>query len=425
MTAHLALASAINNIPDSWEVTRFRFVARLRTERNTQGTAPLLSLSAAHGIQERDEGGLGRQAPSDGSIPTYWLVHPGDIVVNPMWLIEGGIAASNMFGAVSPAYRVYTPSSNADTRYLHHLLRSQPYLEQYNQYIRGVTTFDRSVTKDDFHDLPVILPSLEEQRRIADFLDAETSRISHLSTLCSQQISRLTERQISHLSQLQVELAESYGSLRLRYAIFRIEQGWSPQCEDRIVQDGEWGVIKAGCVNGGIFDPYQHKTLPSDVPPRTEYQLRPGDLLMSRASGSSDLIGSVGIVPDLRMKLLLCDKVYRITPDPTRVTTSFLAHMLRTHRVREHIKMGISGAEGMANNLPVSTIKDCEIPAAPLEIQQKVSRILDEMIVSHRKLTCALEKQLSLLEERKRALITAAVTGQFDVSTASGRGIED
>jgi type I restriction enzyme S subunit len=279
------------------------------------------------------------------------------------------------------------------------------------------------VTKEELARVPIPIPDLAEQRRIADFLDAETNRIDKLTAMRFTQSRILADRSTSRLSTTYEELCRNYGTVRLRHLLMRIEQGWSPQCEDRLVSGDEWGVVKAGCVNSGAFDPGQHKALPADTEPRTEYALKEGDLLMSRASGSTELIGSVGIVPSLKHNLLLCDKLYRLTLDRNLGQPCFLAHMLRSHAVREHIKMSISGGEGMANNLPTSVVKDCVLPKAPLAAQEAATNALNADAAKVQRARSALQRSIDLLSERRQALITAAVTGQFDVSTASGRNV--
>ncbi|MEV8394550.1 MULTISPECIES: restriction endonuclease subunit S [unclassified Streptomyces] len=280
------------------------------------------------------------------------------------------------------------------------------------------------VTKEELGSVSIPVPPLEEQYRIAGFLDAETARIDQLSAAHKNQISLLAERHLSWLSGLSAQLVNKYGAVRLRHVLAGMEQGWSPQCEDRLAGEGEWGVIKAGCVNGGTFDPLQHKRLPLSVEPRRQYRLRAGDLLMSRASGSTELIGSIGVVPELDRNLLLSDKIYRLRVDRTRARSHFIAHMLRTHPVREHVKLGISGAAGMANNLPTSVVKDCVLPDAPLKEQDSAIVEMRRMGIVVDRTRAALNRQVGLLAERRQALITAAVTGQFDVTTASGRGVD-
>jgi type I restriction enzyme S subunit len=280
------------------------------------------------------------------------------------------------------------------------------------------------LSADRVRSLTIQLPDIHEQRRIADFLDTKITKLDHLIKLHKKQNTILRERQQAIVSTVSNRLIEAYGEIKLRRLLLRMEQGWSPQCEERPAEDDEWGVIKAGCVNGGTFDPSQHKALPKHISPRQEYKLEENDLLMSRASGSSELIGSVGIVPHTSKNFLLCDKIYRLKLDRTKANERFIAHMMRSHSIREHIKMGISGAEGMANNLPTGVVKNCSIPAAPLAVQTDTAEYLDNQFASSQTLISLLDRQIELLAERRQALITAAVTGQFDVSTASGRGVE-
>lgn len=315
------------------------------------------------------------------------------------------------------------PRAGADGRYLGWWARSAFGSGVFASIASGANIYHLSAER--VRTLPVRLPPLKEQRRIADFLDAETARIDHLLSLQSRQLSLLSAHHLSRLSETSEKLMKEYGKIRLRHLLTKMEQGWSPQCEERPAEDDEWGVIKAGCVNSGEFDAFQSKALPQEIEPRLEYALKPGDLLMSRASGSPELIGSTGIVPDIRANLLLCDKIYRLTVDHTRASSAFIAHMLRSHTVREHIRNGISGADGMANNLPTPIVKDCVLPNVPLGKQGDIVAELMRDRKATASARSALQRFTSLIAERRQALITAAVTGQIDVSTASGRGIEE
>jgi len=180
--------------------------------------------------------------------------------------------------------------------------------------------------------------------------------------------------------------------------------------------------MRAGCVNGGVFREDDNKRLPDGLEPETRYEIRPGDLLMSRASGSLDLIGSVAVVPSsVRGRLLLCDKVYRLSPD-VGWSSSFLATTLRSHKNRELIRLGVSGAEGMANNLPSGVIRGLVVPNVPLGQQEVSTSIASEVESEARSGAAWLAASVGLLGECKQSLITAAVTGEIDVTTA-GSGI--
>lgn len=179
--------------------------------------------------------------------------------------------------------------------------------------------------------------------------------------------------------------------------------------------------MRAGCVNGGTFREEDNKHLPDHLTPRAEYEIKPGDLLMSRASGSLDLIGSIAVVPaSVRPHLLLPDKIYRLIPGGNW-TSEFLAHAVRSYRNRELIRQGTSGAEGMANNIPSQTVRDLEIPAVPLPDQATLSSSFAADNDTLTRFAAAIDAQVALLQEYKQSLITAAVTGEFDVTTASTR----
>ncbi|MFD7937770.1 restriction endonuclease subunit S [Streptomyces sp. NPDC059755] len=306
-----------------------------------------------------------------------------------------------------------------DPKFLAYMLQAESTRQTLDAQVQSVTRSHQRVAPEDVTHLNLELPPLDEQRRIADFLDAETARIDQLVELRASQLESTGARMLNQLSRTADDLRGRHGTVKVRHVLQKIEQGWSPQCEDRLTTEGEWGVVKAGCVNGGTFDENQHKALPASTPPELRYRLRAGDLLMSRASGSVDLIGSIGVLPEgLPSNLLLCDKIYRLCMDRTRMSPDFVALMLRTHRVREEIKLGISGADGMANNLPTATVTNLPLPDVPLSMQ---GRVVDELQAQHGVTQAAqqlLKSQLAVLAERRQALITAAVTGQFDVTTA-------
>ncbi|MEV8002823.1 restriction endonuclease subunit S [Streptomyces parvus] len=409
---------------------RIKDVARINQNTLPESTDPSFrfryidigAVDSSGNVAVPDHDSIFSSAPSRARRKAF----PGSVLVSTVRTYLRAIAAVPEHESpliFSTGFAVLDAEPGVSGRFLGYHCRSQPFVDEVVARSTGVSY--PAINASEIGNLPVSLPSLKEQHRIADFLDAETSRIDTLTSMRRHQSRLLIARSASQLSALRQNLCDAHGTVRLRHLLTKIEQGWSPQCEDRLTRTGEWGVVKAGCVNSGTFDPLQHKTLPSDIEPRLEYALEEGDLLMSRASGSQDLIGSVGIITCAPSNLLLCDKVYRLTVDRTLTKPDFVAYMLRSHSVREHIKLGVSGGEGMANNLPVAVVKDCVLPNMPLSTQAEVVRSLDQGVEVTARARAALKESISLLAERRQALITAAVTGQFDVSTASGRNVTD
>lgn len=110
-----------------------------------------------------------------------------------MWLVGGGIGVTGMLGAVSPDYRVFRLTSG-DSAYFHELLRSQPYLDQYQLYTRSTTTFDRRVQQAHLDNLPVLIPPIEEQHRIVLTFVAESAAVRKLIAKAERFIELSKER---------------------------------------------------------------------------------------------------------------------------------------------------------------------------------------------------------------------------------------
>jgi type I restriction enzyme S subunit len=175
----------------SWEVVPLRRVARLSSAVNSDGEAPLLSLTIRGETVPRPPD---RQPPGPEYLLRYNQVRPGQLVVNPMWLVGGSIGVASRSGAVSPDYRVYDLDSRLRPAFAHHLLRSEPYRDQYQLLMRADTTFDRRVTKDDFHEVLVPVPGLAEQDSICERLDRLAARLDPVREGLERQLDLLGER---------------------------------------------------------------------------------------------------------------------------------------------------------------------------------------------------------------------------------------
>ena len=348
---------------------------------------------------------------------------PGDLLVTKDGTIGKVGLVSDLPGLAtlnSGVFRV-RPNDAIDSRYLLWVLNSD-LLREFQERIGGGSTISHLYQRD-FKRFQVPLPPVEEQRRIADFLDEQVARIDEARAGVDRLVKGIEEQLASWVAHGFDSQTAKRGLVPLRRHLLGIGQGWSPQCDDRLPDDGEWGVLKAGCVNGGQFRPMELKALPENVQPRTEYLVKPGDLLMNRASGSVELIGSAAVVgEEVAPRSLLCDKVYRIRLADDW-NAYYFAAIWTAPQIRDQIRIGTSGAEGMANSLPADWIRTIQIPNVN-EADQ--ATWLDEYGMRYRSSSEAIsaaDALSSLLEERKRALITAAVTGELDVTTARPIGM--
>ncbi|KHQ51990.1 restriction endonuclease subunit S domain-containing protein [Mameliella alba] len=251
----------------------------------------------------------------------------------------------------------------------------------------------------------------EEQRRLIALLkEKRQAVISHAVTKGLDPAAPMKPSGIDWLG----DIPAHWEAVQVRRVFAGFEQGWSPDCHAKPAAYGEWGVLKTGCVNGGIFRDTENKTLPEETEPCVRLEVMPGDLVMSRASGSPQLIGSMALVQNTQPKLMLSDKLFRILLQDAQ-EPAFIAWLFGSNPIREQIVLAISGAEGMANNLPQSKIKEILVPLVPQDEQQQIAAYLDAQTRRMDTLTAEAERAITLLQERRSALISAAVTGKIDV----------
>ncbi|MEV6307402.1 restriction endonuclease subunit S [Streptomyces sp. NPDC051840] len=346
-------------------------------------------------------------------------LHPAQTVILSRTASVGFSAIMGHDMATSQDFATWTCGPRLDPRYLLHALRGMA--PDLKRVATGST--HKTIYMPDIEQLRVPLPPLEEQRRIADFLDSETARIDRLAELQRKMAVGLNEREAAQLDIDIDDLISRAGTVPLRRFIWSVDQGSSPQCEAVPASEDEWGVLKVSCLRPGVFDPRENKRLPAEIQPDPRNEVREGDLLITRAN-TPQLVGSTAVVRQVRKKILLSDKIFRVRLSEN-ISPEYVAAVARGSRVRSLSAAGSNGASSSMANIRFEEIKQWPMPAVSLPEQMQ----LVERVSRSRKQLDALRpmvnQRLVLLAERRQALITAAVTGQFDVSTASGRNVTD
>src|SRR5690606_6754760 len=96
-----------------------------------------------------------------------------------------------------------------------------------------------------------------------------------------------------------------------------------------------------------------------------------------------------------------------------RVNPRFIGWFMLTTTGRDQLNEGAVG--GTKVQLALDDIRGLRVPTAPLEKQSRIAEHLDEQTAKIDQLISETERFIDLSRERRSALITAAVTGQFDV----------
>ena len=326
-----------------------------------------------------------------------------------------------------------------DGEFLFRALQSRDIAYQLHEQANGVTRYGLSHNAIKSVWIPV--PPLPEQTAIARFLDHADRRIQRSIRAKEKLIALLEEqkRAVIHevvTGRIDVRTGRPYRAYktsgvewfeqlpahweirRLKSIVRRIDQGVSPQAENRLADNTSWGVLKAGCVNGGVFRETEHKRLPLQTAVDPVLAVRTGDVLVSRASGSARFVGSVGRIPSLRHNLILSDKTFRPIFNHA-VDPDFMVLAMNCRYYRQQVEQAISGAEGLANNLPLSSLKSFRFAVPPLHEQRRIVTCLRDFTDKLTASTTRTTREIALLNELNATLITNVVSGKVDVREAA------
>jgi type I restriction enzyme, S subunit len=422
----------LGKVPGHWELTRIgsRFTERRAKVSDTE--FPPLSVTK-NGIVPQ----LETAAKTDDN-DNRKCVLAGDYVINSRSDRKGSSGLSSLDGSVSLINTVISPDETMHGAFVHHLFRSVSFQEEYYRYGKGIVADLWSTNYGEMKAITLAVPPADEQQAIAAFLDRETAKIDALVAEQERLIALLKEKRqavISHAVTKGLnphapmkdsgiewlgEIPAHWELVRIKNVVASIEQGWSPQCDATPVDgDDQWGVLKVGCVNGDRFNPRENKVLPPELDPIPELSLRAGDVLISRAN-TRELVGSAALVEQDFERLLLCDKLYRLRLKTAAALPGFLTLFLRSGMARSQIEVAASGASSSMLNVGQAVILELALPLPPLLEQAEIFAQVRDRRQQFESLLTDAQAAITLLQERRAALISAAVTGKIDV-----RGLVD
>ncbi|MGP5118282.1 restriction endonuclease subunit S [Corynebacterium casei] len=186
---------------ENWGQVPFHTLFRRIPKRTGYGDKELLSVYRDYGVIIKSDRDDNSNRPGE-SLDDYQLVKLGDLVLNKMKTWQGSLGISAYEGIVSPAYFVYEPQGEFDSRYMHYLLRSQPSIDYYGAHSKGIRVNQWDLQPEYLDKMKVRFPPLEYQQRIADYLDRETSEIDAAVADLDRYVELLDKRRRVMIAQL-------------------------------------------------------------------------------------------------------------------------------------------------------------------------------------------------------------------------------
>lgn len=307
----------------------------------------------------------------------------GDLV----FTVRGTIGKVALVGAkhngaqLSPnLIRISPDHSKVDPQYLWYFFI---WVRNTNEAVIQNAATVATVKASDLANLPIPLPPLDEQKRIAAILE----EADH---------ARRTRRFTQGVSDgfLQEVFVEIFGDpvtnpmrwevVHLNKHVRKIDSGWSPVCEGQRSNSDEWAVLGLGSVTWSVFDPTENKKLPDDIEPRPEVEVKSGDVLFVRKN-THDLVGNSVFVHRTPQRLLLPDTIFRfVFSDSGCLCPEYLWGLISNPQFKKYkIQILASGTAGSMPNISKTKLMDVDIPLPSVELQRRFANIVHEKEITH------------------------------------------
>lgn len=300
-------------------------------------------------------------------------------------------------------------------RFAYYYLSSDPFQHFMMSALVTGATNQIELSADRMGSSPVPLPPMEEQRRIAGFLDSETWRIEQLVEKRARQRSLIGEKAYASLDELMCYRGK-FSDTRLH----RITDPVRPVQYGIVLPGPDYPggvpIIKGGDIAGDRLSlDLLKRTDPSIDAQYSRSRVKAGDLVIA-IRGS---VGEVARVPgDLSGANLTQDSA-RVAP--YGVDSDWLSLVLITPTVQDRVMSMITGAT--ITGINIADLRRVVIPVPSAHEQAALGRRGRQVMDAAREAELALTRSTRLLTEHRSALITAAVTGQIDVTTTRGADV--
>lgn len=158
-----------------WQKIKLGEIFKERNETRCE-ELPLLSITADKGLILQSESDKKDISNDDKS--KYKRIYPNDIGYNTMRMWQGRSALSSLEGIVSPAYTIVTPKVDVDMMFVSELIKQPRVVYDFWTHSQGLVGDTLNCKFHDFSQVKVAIPSLPEQKAIAEVLTAADNEIA-------------------------------------------------------------------------------------------------------------------------------------------------------------------------------------------------------------------------------------------------------
>lgn len=414
----------IGDIPKDWELSKIGQVYRLRNTKVSDTEYPPLSITKK-GIVPQLETAAKTNAHDDRK-----LVKKGDFVINSRSDRRGSCGISAYKGSVSLINTVLYPLGEMNPSYYDWLFHTIQFGDEFYRFGHGIVD-DLWTTKwQEMRSITIPMPSLKEQKHIADFLDEKCSEIDSLVADIQSQIETMEQYKKSVITEAvtkgldsDVEMKDSgiewIGEISKEWGVTKIKF-----CADIFGRIGFRGYTEQDLVDyeedGAItLSPSNFRDMKMDYSKCSyiswkkykespEIMINNGDVLLVK-TGST--YGKSVYVYDLPQEATINPQL--IVFKNMEFDNKLFAYILQTKIMEIQSELAVVG--GTIPTMSQEKIYNFVIPDIPKAEQHRIANFLDAKCLEIDAIINDKKEQLNILNDYKKSLIYEYVTGKKEV----------
>lgn len=402
----------LGRVPNHWETKKINELFKERKSKVSDKDFAPLSVTKKGIVPQ-----LSNAAKSNDS-DNRKLVCEGDFVINSRSDRKGSSGISPLTGSVSLINIALEPRKQNNSKFMHHLLKSNSFIEEYYRNGRGIVADLWTTRYSEMKTIILPVPPREEQNQIVKYLDWQTSKINTFIKAKKKQIELLKEQKQAVINKAVTKGLDDTVPMKdsgIEW-LGEVPMHWDSRFLFQIAK--EQGISNKGMISdnllslsyGRIINKNINKTdglLPMSF---ETYQivdngniiLRLTDLQNDHKSLRVGLVTQKGIITS----------AYTCLNPQKNVLADFLYNLLHSYDVCK-VFYGMGG--GVRQSIGYKDISKIICFCPPLEEQQAIVTYLEEKTELIDKAIAVIEKEIELVSEYKTSLISSVVTGKLDV----------
>lgn len=181
--------SWIGEIPEHWECLKIRYLFKEKSQKGFPNE-PILSATQKYGVIPQDLY-ENRVVVVNKGLEGLKLVEVGDFVIS-LRSFQGGIEYAYYRGIISAAYTILRPSNTVNSNFIKFLFKSLPFIELLKTCVTGIRE-GQNINYDILRNNYLMLPPIEEQQQIVDYIESKTSKIEEYITALKSETEHMQE----------------------------------------------------------------------------------------------------------------------------------------------------------------------------------------------------------------------------------------